>query len=465
MRNRCEVVQQSYRFVLSPNPDQVQFLERLTGATRFFFNWGLALVKQRLNERAAGKNASVPWTLTALCSEFARVKDDVAPWRRDVVCGSQQAGFERLGDALQSFLRGRQAGRQVRFPRFRVRGKCAESVIFQRPRIRDARHVEFDRRMGPIRSKESLCKLIRLLDQDPRSCIRRATVSRRGRTWFVSFTVERGSKSRKARRPNVAVGIDLGLVNLATLSTGETVAAAFPLEAALRRLRRLQRQLERQRRAVNPGNYLPDGPARMGANAWRESARMRRTLGQIRRLHERIANLRREQAHQLTTTLTREYGVIGAETLAVRNLMANRRLSRRIADVGWATILEQLAYKSSWAGSTLVAADRFYASSKTCSACRTVRPKLSLGERVFVCNACGFRADRDRNAAVNLALMARSHAEAEGVTPCYVAAAEAETQNARREQVSPEAMPGHSSLKREASGSDAPRRREAPAVA
>src|ERR687885_1748586 len=114
---------------------------------------------------------------------------------------------------------------------------------------------------------------------------------------------------------------------------------------------------------------------------------MRCTEERVRRLHEHVANLRREQAHQLTTALTREFGVIGVETLAVKNLLGNRRLARHISDVGWGTVLAQLRYKTSWSdGSLLVAADRFYPSSKTCSACGAVKAKLPLADRVFTCD-------------------------------------------------------------------------------
>jgi putative transposase len=178
---------------------------------------------------------------------------------------------------------------------------------------------------------------------------------------------------------------------------------------------------------------------------------MIRTEERLRRLHERVANVRREQAHRLTTYLTREFGVIGVETLAVRNMLANGRLARHIADAGWSTVLTQLAYKTAWsAGSVLIAADRFHPSSKTCSACGAVRAKLSLSERVFTCvnQACGYVQDRDVNAALNLAQMAVRHARAEGFQ-CHVAATGAETQNARGGQVSLIQGDEHSPVKRE----------------
>ena len=225
------------------------------GASRFWFNAGLALVKERLDARERGEDVVVPWSYHQLCSEFKgnAIKDELAPWRREVPVGSYQAGLEACGRALQSFSKGRKAGRRVGFPRFRVKGRCREAVIFQAPRIGSARWVEFDRRLGPIRVKERMSKLIRLLERDAQARIVRATVSRSGLNWYVSFTVERSSKRRRARRPDAAVGVDVGLARLATLSTGELFANARPLKEALRKLRRLQRQLDRQRRANNPG--------------------------------------------------------------------------------------------------------------------------------------------------------------------------------------------------------------------
>jgi len=268
----------------------------------------------------------------------------------------------------------------------------------------------------------------------------------------VSFTVERSLKQRRARRPEAAVGVDVGLTRLATLSTGDAFANARPLRDALGKLERLQRQLGRQRRANNPANYLPDGRVKSGALEWVKSTRMLRTEARLRRLHERVANLRREQAHELTTYLTGEFGVIGVETLNVKNLMANRRLARHVADVGWGMVLAQVKYKASWSdGTLLVAADRFFPSSKTCSACGAVKAKLLLSERVFTCAACGLALDRDLNAALNLARLAQHHAQAEGKSKCHVACIGWETRNARGGQVRPITCDRPRPLKREAS--------------
>jgi putative transposase len=304
-----------------------------------------------------------------------------------------------------------------------------------------------------------MSKLIRLLERDPQARVLRSTVSRKKGRWFVSFTVERTAKRRRARRPNAVAGVDVGLRNLATVSVGIEVPNGRPLQAALRRLRRLERRLDRQRRAMNPGNFLPDGRSRRGPDQWRSSGRMDRTRERLRAVHGRVTNLRREQTHQLTTWLTREFGVLGVETLAVTNMLRDPRVARQIADVGWGEILRQLAYKTAWSeGSLLVAADRFYPSSKTCHACGSVKAKLGRSETVFTCDrsGCSWVCDRDLNAALNLADTALRHAQAEGHAQCYVARTGRATagrvsRHARGGPIRPARQSGLSPAKREGS--------------
>ncbi len=119
-----------------------------------------------------------------------------------------------------------------------------------------------------------------------------------------------------------------------------------------------------------------------------------------------MANLRRDGLHQLTTYLAREHGTLVLGHLNVAGMPANRRLARHIADAGFGEIRWQLTYKTTWNGGRSVVADRWYPSSKTCSACGAVKTKLSLAERTYECTACGLILDRDLNAARNLAALA-----------------------------------------------------------
>jgi IS605 OrfB family transposase len=129
-------------------------------------------------------------------------------------------------------------------------------------------------------------------------------------------------------------------------------------------------------------------------------------VDRLGRAHARVANLRRDGLHKLTTRLAREYGTIVVEDLNVAGMLTNRRLAKHIADAGFAEIRRQLAYKTGWNGGRLVVADRWYPSSKTCSGCGAVKAKLALSEREYHCQACGLVIDRDRNAAANLAALA-----------------------------------------------------------
>ncbi len=419
--DNAELVEQSFRFALAPVSEQAPALDCWLGASRYWFNAGLGEVKDRLDRRAAGEEGvDLPWSYKGLCSVLsAGWRNERAPWQSELPCGTYMAGFDALGAALQNFSKGRHDGRGVGFPDFKRKGQCSESVIFQHPRLLDARRVEFTHALGPVRTKERMTKLLRLLERDERARVTRATVTRRGRHYYVSFTVKRSRRLKLQRptQPNHVVGADVGLARQATLSTGQVFANLRPLQANLKRLRRLQRHLDRQRRANNPGNYLPDGRVKPGARDWAKSRRMLETERLIARLHERIANQRRHAAHHLTTFLTRRYGVIGAETLNVKGMLANKQLARHIADVGWGLILKQLKYKTNWSeGSILALADRFYPSSKTCSCCGSVKAKLDLAERVFTCEACGHVQDRDVNAGVNLAHIAKTEAKAQGRT-------------------------------------------------
>ena len=170
------------------------------------------------------------------------------------------------------------------------------------------------------------------------------------------------------------------------------------LDRELRNLRRVQRTCARRR---GPNRRTRVEPS----NRWRK-ARARADA-----IHTRVANLRRNDTHQLTTRLVGDHDVIVIEDLHVAGMLRNRRLARHIADVSWAEIRRQLTYKAERAGARLVVADRWFASSKTCSGCGTAKAKLTLSERTYVCTACGIVLDRDENAARNLAALAADTGE------------------------------------------------------
>ncbi|MEU5844877.1 IS607 family element RNA-guided endonuclease TnpB [Saccharopolyspora shandongensis] len=254
----------------------------------------------------------------------------------------------------------------------------------------DRRHVKLPR-VGTVRTHESSRKLARHVERGT-ARIRSTTVAYRSGRWFCSFSVEIQRQDPKPAQPGTAVGVDLGIKSLAVLSTGEVIANPKHLEVALRELRRLQRQAARR--------IGPDKRARR-----KPSRRWRTTQARISKLHAKVANARQDGLHKLSTRLVRTYGAVVIEDLNVSGMLANRNLARHVAGVGMAELRRQIEYKAAWAGVHMHVADRWYPSSKTCSACGVVKAKLRLAERPFTCEACDLVLDRDFNAACNLAAL------------------------------------------------------------
>ncbi|MFD6756550.1 IS607 family element RNA-guided endonuclease TnpB [Micromonospora gifhornensis] len=428
---------QAYRFALDLTPTQERAVLAHAGAARVAHNWALARVKAVMDQRAAERTygipdelltPSLPWSLPALRKAWNQAKAKVAPWWGEVSKEAFNTGLDALARGLKNWAdsrTGRRAGRPVGFPRFKSRRRTTPSVRFTTGVIRvesDRKHVVLPR-LGRLKLHESSRKLARRLD-DGTARIMSATLRRDGGRWHVAFCVQVDRVERRVARPASVVGVDIGVKYLAVLSTGELVANPRHLTAAQARLRHLGRALSRK-----------TGPDRRTGQ--RPSKRWRRASARLGRAHARVANLRRDGLHKLTTRLAGEHGTVVVEDLNVTGMLANRTLARHIADAGFGEIRRQLAYKTEWNGGRLLVADRWYPSSKTCSGCGVVKTKLALSEREYTCQACGLVIDRDRNAALNLAALA---AKSAGSGPVPARGADQKTRT--RGQVAMKREPG-----------------------
>jgi putative transposase len=397
---------QAYRFALDLTAGQERDVLAHAGAARVAHNWALAQVKAVMGQRAAERTYGVAdelltpplsWSLAALRKAWNQAKAEVAPWWAEVSKEAFNTGLDALARGLKNWSdsrAGKRAGRPVGFPRFKSRRRTTPSVRFTTGSMRvepDRMHVVLPR-LGRLKLHESARKLARRIDNGT-ARIMSATVRRDGGRWHVAFTTEVQRADRTPARPQSVVGVDVGIKHLAVLSTGELVDNPRHLAAAQTRLRQLGRALSRK-----------TGPDRRAGR--RPSKRWERAAARLGRAHARVANLRRDGLHKLTTRLTREHGTVVVEDLNVTGMLANRKLARHIADAGFAEIRRQLAYKTTWNGGRLLVADRWYPSSKTCSGCGAVKAKLALSEREYHCQACGMAIDRDRNASLNLAALA-----------------------------------------------------------
>lgn len=400
---------QAYRFALDLTPTQQRAVLAHAGAARVAHNWALARVKAVMNQRAAERTYGIPdaqltdsvsWSLPALRKAWNQAKADVAPWWAECSKEAFNTGLDALARGLKNWSdsrTGKRAGRPVGFPRFKSRRRSIPAVRFTTGTIRvepDRMHVVLPR-LGRLKLHESARKLARRLDNGT-ARIMSATVRRDGGRWHVAYTVEVERADRVPARPASTVGVDVGIKHLAALSTGELVPNPRHLSDAQRRLRRLGRALSRK-----------TGPDQRTGR--RPSNRWQRASARLGRAHTRVANLRSDGLHKLTTRLTREHGTIVVEDLNLSGMLANRHLARHVADAGFAEIRRQLAYKTSWNGGRLVLADRWYPSSKTCSGCGAAKTKLPLSEREYECETCGLVLDRDLNAARNLAAIAAEY--------------------------------------------------------
>ena len=389
-------VYQAYRFALEPTPTQERALWSHAGAARFAWNWGLAKCKERYE--AEGKWYS-GFDLQKLWNVEKKADPALAWWSENSKCAYQEA-FRSLDRALRDFIKshkGQRKGRRLGFPRFKKRGKCRDSFGFSTGPMRCAGSTVTLPRLGTIATHESTRKLARRLEAGTARVLS-STVSRVAQRWFVSFTVEvdRAVPAQPAQsvRPGSVIGIDLGVKTLLTGvdDAGQviTVDGPKPLRVALRKLRRVSRAHSRKAKG---------------------SANRRKSAAKLARIHARIANVRTDTLHKATTDLVQRYATVVAEDLNVAGLLRNRRLSRALVDQGFGQARLMFSYKTAWNGGQLILADRFYPSSKTCSVCGTVKAKLSLAERKFICDACSHIEDRDVNAARNLLKLAASGAE------------------------------------------------------
>ncbi|HEY2763765.1 MAG TPA: RNA-guided endonuclease TnpB family protein [Pseudonocardiaceae bacterium] len=422
----------AFRFTLDAPPEQVVALTRHAGAARFAYNQSLRLVKDALSARAADCSVEVPWSGFDLINAFNGWKVSAAAgrvlvadaagevtvvatglaWRSAV----HQQVFEEaavdLGRALAGYRasrRGQRGGRRVGFPRFKRKDRDRRSFRIRqkthggRGSIRvgeaDARSVTLPR-IGVLRVREDTRRLRRML-RTGRASIVFATVSYRAGRWTVALTLKAAdlhpARQHPPRRDGHRagwVGVDRGLSAyvVAATTTGREVAREDdpprPLRTARGRLRRLSRQVSRKKKG--------------SANRVKAAARLGRAYARVR-------DVRQEFLHEVANKLVKTHDRLAWETLNITGMMKNHRLAGAIGDAAWGQLGRIMAYKQTWRGGQWVPVDRWFPSTRTCSRCHTLAATMPLSARTFHCGACGYRADRDLNAAVNLAVWAEQH--------------------------------------------------------
>jgi putative transposase len=361
----------AHRIRLDPNNVQATYLARAAGTARFAYNWALVEWKRRYEASKVDPAVDKP-NEAALRCQLNAIKREQFPWMLEVTKNAPQMAIIQLGQAFENFFEGR-----ARYPTFRRKGRDDRFTLSNDQfRVQD-KCVRIPK-LGWVRMHESLRFSGRVVS---------ASISRIADHWYASITVDVKDQFQPPAENQGAAGVDLGVSALATLSTGEVFNGPKALGTLLARLQRLSRELSRKAK---------------GSHNWAKAK------ARLARLYARIANLRRNGLHQLSSYITRRFHTIGIEDLNVQGMLGNRCLARAIADMGFGELRRQLGYKAARRGGQVVVVDRWYPSSKTCSCCGYWIDVLPLAVRHWRCPGCGALHDRDVNAAINLKNMAVS---------------------------------------------------------
>jgi putative transposase len=433
----------TFRFCLDPTVEQSMALARHVGAARFAYNQCLRLhldARERhrtLDSRGGGAaevdqaRDGVPWSRFSLINALNAWKRSEAAGRRFLVTGDGVSAVEVTGLAWRGEVsaevleegavdvgrglaawtasrRGKRTGRPIRHPRFkkkthtggtfRLRNKTKGNRSSIRVGQDQPRSVTLPK-IGSIRVREDTRRLRRMIATG-RARILQATVTRGVRRWWISVTVEAADLHPAVQHPvrdqgdaTGWVGVDRGLHSLVVAGTRDgteilRVQAPKVLATGLRRQRRLARAVSRRKRG---------------------SAGRRKASARLAKHHLRVRDTRQHFLHQVSNQLVKTHDRLVLEDLNITGIMANRRLARAVGDAAWGELARQVTYKQHWRGGQVLVADRWFASSKTCSCCGMLRKDLTLKDRTYACDTCGLVRDRDLNAAVNLAAWAEDH--------------------------------------------------------
>ncbi|GHO61673.1 transposase [Ktedonobacter sp. SOSP1-52] len=353
----------AFRYRVYPTPEQQQMLAHTFGCCRFVYNWAL---RKKSDAYYNEQQRLYYKELSTMLTELKKQEDTT--WLNDVSSVPLQQALRHLDKAFLNFFEGR-----AKYPTFhKKRHKQSATYAANAFTWRDGR-LTLAKMSEPLEIVWSRP----LPDGAAPSSV---TISKDGAgRYFISILVE----DEIAHLPSNenALGADLGLKSFVGLSTGEVVGNPKFFHKDEKKLAKAQRRHAKKKKGSKN----------------RDKARLK-----VARFHARIADRRRDFLHKLSTRLIRENQVVCVESLAVKNMVKNGKLSKAISDVGWSEFVSQLEYKADWYGRDIVKIDKWYPSSKRCFECGHVLDSLPLDVRQWTCPACGVHHDRDINAAKNI---------------------------------------------------------------
>jgi putative transposase len=365
-----------YIIRLYPNKAQQELLDKHFGCCRWVYN-EMIVINQKKYHRTGQTLSGYD-----MASYLPKLKKQY-PWLAEVNAASLQIVCHNLANAYNLFFK-----KHGEYPVFKKKGCGGSYTCYHGTKLLKC-HLRLPK-LGLIRYRGG--------DQ-PEGKIKRFTIRERAGKYYAAILVETPEQEPPSHKPDAILGLDLGVIDLIVTSAGQAVSAPKHFHHSAAKFRAANKALSRCQK----------GSKR------RAKARLR-----LARVHEKVRNQRKDFHHKLSHSLVadNENQAFAIENLNVKGMMANRKLSAAIADCGWSQFLTFLRYKAAAVGKPVLEVDRWFPSSKTCSACGVVRHSLPLSIREWQCDACGCRHHRDVNAAINIALeAARNVACGDGVIP------------------------------------------------
>lgn len=383
---------------LLPTQEQEQLFWKSAGVARWSYNFFLNYNQEKYNEWLEDNNKEkfIKETETRKYINNT-LKNTTHTWLKEVGSNVMKQAVKDANEALFRFFK-----KISNYPKYKSRKKSKPSFYVNYETLIRTPNGFRGEKLGIVKTKESLPKIPKGQKYvNPR-------ITYDGKFWFLSIGYK--VEPNKVKLTDEKIGIDVGLKDLAIVSNGNNscsrkyrnINKGYKVKLLEKRLRRAQRKLSRK--ILNNVDSYDENRVPTYIRPLKDCRNIQKQIQVIQILYRKLTNIRNNYIHQVTTEIVKtKPSRIILEDLNIKGLMKNKHTAKSIADAKWYEFRRQILYKAELYGIEVILADRFYPSSKTCSCCGNYKKDLRLKDRIYICDECGLKIDRDINAAINLA--------------------------------------------------------------